>query len=64
MTKKVREVIEILEADGWIHIRTKGDHRIFKKPGARRPIVVAGHLNENMPIGTYKSTLKQMKEGF
>ena len=64
MTKKVREVIEILEADGWEYIKTEGDHRKFKKDGAPRPIIVSGHLNADMPIGTYKNILRQMKEGF
>jgi len=27
---KVREVMELLEADGWYHVTTKGDHRQYK----------------------------------
>ncbi len=29
---KVREVIKMLEADGWYLFTTKGDHRQFKHP--------------------------------
>lgn len=29
---KVREVIKMLEADGWRQVRQKGSHRIFTHP--------------------------------
>lgn len=58
MSKKVKEVIALLEADGWEHKRTRGDHRIFMKAGAARPIVVPGALNHSMPEGTYQSILR------
>ena len=61
MTKKVKEVIKILEAKGWVHDRTMGDHRMFVKQGAKRPIVVSGHLNDDLPIGTLKSILRAME---
>lgn len=60
MTKKVKQVIEMLEENGWIHERTKGDHRVFVKQGAKRPIVVAGKLSDDMPQGTYSSITRQM----
>ena len=59
MVKKVKEIISLLEADGWKHIRTKGDHRVFYKPGATRPIIVPHALNDDLPIGTLKSIIKQ-----
>ncbi|MGN1219100.1 MAG: type II toxin-antitoxin system HicA family toxin, partial [Phocaeicola sp.] len=39
MPKRVKEVIEILEENGWKYNRMKGDHRIYCKDGAKRPIV-------------------------
>lgn len=63
MTKKVRDVIEMLEADGWVHVRTRGDHRMFWKKGARRPITVPGDFSDDMKIGTLKSILREMKAG-
>ncbi len=33
---KVREVIAMLEADGWIKIATKGDHRQYKHPTKKK----------------------------
>ena len=43
MTRKVKEVIDLLEAEGWHYVHTKGDHHKFYKPGARRPIIIAGN---------------------
>jgi predicted RNA binding protein YcfA (HicA-like mRNA interferase family) len=56
---KVREVIRLLEADGWIHVSTKGSHRQFKhakKPGR---VTVAGHAADDLAPGSYHSILKQ-----
>lgn len=60
---KVKEVIKIAEDNGWVHVRTTGDHRIFIKPGARRPLVIPGHLNSDMPTGTEKSALRTIRGG-
>ena len=49
MTKKVKDVIELLKADGWQYLGSKGDHHKFYKPGARRPIIVAGNKNRDTP---------------
>jgi predicted RNA binding protein YcfA (HicA-like mRNA interferase family) len=48
MTRTVKEVIALLEENGWEQKRMKGDHRIFHKPGARRPVVVAGNLSDDL----------------
>ena len=58
MTKKVKEIISILEANGWTFNRVRGDHRIFTKTGAKRPIVVPGKLSDDMKEGTYRSILR------
>ena len=59
MTKKVKEVIELLEKEGWSYIHTRGDHHKFYKAGARRPIVVAGKPNTDLAEGTYNSILRE-----
>lgn len=59
MTKKVKEVIRLLESAGWIYKHTRGDHRIYCKEGARRPIVVPGKLSADLPEGTYNSILRE-----
>jgi predicted RNA binding protein YcfA (HicA-like mRNA interferase family) len=59
MSKKVKEVILLLELNGWRLDRIKGDHRIFVKEGARRPIPVPGKPNQDMAEGTYRQILKE-----
>ncbi len=59
MSKKVKEVILLLEINGWRQVRMRGDHRIFKKIGARRSIPIAGKLNDDMCEGTYRAVLKE-----
>ena len=58
MTRKVREVIDLLEANGWKYVKTKGDHHNFYKPGAKRPIIIAGKANDDLAEGTYHSILR------
>jgi predicted RNA binding protein YcfA (HicA-like mRNA interferase family) len=56
---KVREVIRLIEEDGWRQVRTTGSHRQFKhswKPGL---VTVAGKPSLDVPPGTLKSILKQ-----
>lgn len=59
MTKKVKEVIVLLEKNGWAFVRMKGDHRIYYKKGAKRPVVVPGNLNDDLKDGTLNSILKE-----
>ena len=59
MTKKVKEVILLLEMNGWHLDRVRGSHRIFVKPGAGRPIPVPGKINQEMAEGTYRQILKE-----
>lgn len=35
-----RQLVRVFERDGWQYSRTKGDHLIFTRPGARRPVVI------------------------
>lgn len=56
---KVREVIKMLEDDGWYLARTKGSHRQFKHPEKTGTVTVSGNLGVDMPIGTLKNVLRQ-----
>lgn len=56
---KVREVIELLEREGWEHVRTKGSHRQFKHPNKPGKVTVAGKPSLDLPPGTLNSILKQ-----
>ncbi|MEZ5891159.1 MAG: type II toxin-antitoxin system HicA family toxin [Xanthobacteraceae bacterium] len=56
---KVREVIKLIEKDGWSLVATRGSHRQFKhatKPGR---VTIAGHLSDDLAPGTLNSILKQ-----
>jgi predicted RNase H-like HicB family nuclease len=41
---KVREVIQLIETDGWRHVRTRGSHRQFNHPIKRGVVTVAGRF--------------------
>ena len=55
---KVREVIRLLQRDGWCHIRTRGSHRQFQHPEKSGTVTVAGKLGLDIPPGTLNSILK------
>lgn len=56
---KVKEIIALLENDGWRFIRERGDHKVYWKESARRPIVVPGKMNDDLPKGTQNSILRE-----
>jgi predicted RNA binding protein YcfA (HicA-like mRNA interferase family) len=56
---KVKEVIKILEEDGWYLARTKGSHRQFKHPNKSGAVTVSGKQSIDVPRGTLNSILKQ-----
>jgi predicted RNA binding protein YcfA (HicA-like mRNA interferase family) len=63
---KVRDLIALLEADGWFHVRTRGSHRQFHHPMKKGTVTVAGKPSVDVPAGTLNSVLKQAglkKEG-
>jgi predicted RNA binding protein YcfA (HicA-like mRNA interferase family) len=55
---KVREVIRLLQLDGWHHVRTRGSHRQFRHPERPGTVTVAGKLGIDIPLGTLNSILK------
>ncbi len=56
---KVKEVLKLLEDDGWLLVRTTGSHRQFKHPTKPGTVTVAGKPSLDMPPGTLNSILKQ-----
>ena len=56
---KVREVIRLLENDGWIQVTQKGSHRQFRHSIKQAKVTVPGKMSEDLPIGTFKSILRQ-----
>jgi predicted RNA binding protein YcfA (HicA-like mRNA interferase family) len=59
MTKKVKEVVLLLQMNGWHHVRTRGDHRVFRKQGAVRSISVPGKDSDDMPEGLYSAIFRE-----
>ena len=58
---KVRDMIRMIEEDGWYLVITRGSHRQYKhhtKPGR---VTVAGNLSHDVAPGTLNSILKQAK---
>jgi len=51
-SKKVRDVIRLLEEDGWYLVRTTGSHRQYHHPMKSGTVTVAGHPGEDMAPGT------------
>jgi predicted RNA binding protein YcfA (HicA-like mRNA interferase family) len=58
---KIKEVIKIIEADGWYYSRQTGSHRQFKHPVKKGTVTVAGKLSDDIDKGTQKSILKQAR---
>jgi predicted RNA binding protein YcfA (HicA-like mRNA interferase family) len=56
---KIRDVIGLLERDGWLLVRMKGSHRQYKHLLKRGVVTVAGHPSLDLPPGTLKSIFKQ-----
>jgi predicted RNA binding protein YcfA (HicA-like mRNA interferase family) len=56
---KVREVIELLEADGWFLVGTRGSHRQYKHPRKLGRVTVAGKMSDDLAPGTLNSIMKQ-----
>ena len=58
---KIREVIRLLEKDGWNLVRQRGSHRQYRhsrKPGL---VTVAGKPNADLAPGTLNSIFKQAR---
>ena len=56
---KVKEVIKIIEADGWFFSRQTGSHRQFKHAVKKGTVTIAGKLSDDLDKGTQRSILKQ-----
>ena len=56
---KVRDMIKLIEADGWYQIKIEGDHRQYKHPTKKGRVTVAGRLRNDVPPGTLLSIYKQ-----
>jgi predicted RNA binding protein YcfA (HicA-like mRNA interferase family) len=55
---KVRDLVKLVEADGWRHVRTTGSHRHYKHPSKPNVVTIPGHSGDDVPVGTLKSIQK------
>jgi predicted RNA binding protein YcfA (HicA-like mRNA interferase family) len=56
---KVRDVIQLIEQDGWYQAAQRGSHRQFKHPSKPGKVTTAGPPSAEMAKGTYGNILKQ-----
>jgi len=56
---KVRDVIRMLEQDGWRQVAQRGSHRQFRHPVKQGRVTVAGNPGHELAPGTLGSILRQ-----
>lgn len=56
---KIREIIRLIEADGWFLVATRGSHRQYKHPEKKGRVTIAGHPRDDLAPGTAQSIYKQ-----
>ncbi len=56
---KVKEVIEMLEADGWVKVTTRGSHRQYTHPTKKGRVTVNGSKSDNLSQFLLNSIFKQ-----
>lgn len=54
-----KQVIKLLEKEGWYEVRQSGSHKIFKNDKHKVTISVPYHGNKDLAEGTLNSILKQ-----
>ena len=58
---KVRDILKLLQQDGWKQVRMRGSHRQFRHPRKPGTVTVAGKPGVEIPIGTLKNIFKQTR---
>lgn len=53
-----REVIEILEANGWKLKNVRGDHYMYEHTESNKKVPIP-HPRKNIPVGTLKAISRQ-----
>ena len=57
---KAKDVMRLIEKDGWYLVRQKGSHRQYKHLKKKGLVTIAVHkLSDEIAVGTLKSILKQ-----
>ncbi|WP_026684908.1 type II toxin-antitoxin system HicA family toxin [Heyndrickxia coagulans] len=53
-----KELIKLIQDDGWYIVNTVGSHQQFKHPTKKGRVTIP-HPKKDLPINTVKSILKQ-----
>ena len=57
---KTKEIIRLIENDGWFAVRQSGSHRQYKHPVKKGLVTIPIHrLSNDLTTGLEKSILKQ-----
>ncbi len=56
---KVRDLVKLIESDGWRLVATRGSHRQYKHPVKPGRVTIAGKPGDDLAAGTLDSVLKQ-----
>ena len=57
---KIREIIKIIEKDGWYLVRQKGSHMQFKHLAKKGLVTIACHrMSDDIAKGTLSSIFRQ-----
>lgn len=56
---KVRDILRLIQKDGWYRIKAKGGHRQFKHRVKKGRVTVSGQLSDELDKKTEKSILQQ-----
>jgi predicted RNA binding protein YcfA (HicA-like mRNA interferase family) len=59
MPLKVRDLIHLVEADGWYLVGQSGSHRQFRHPTKPGRVTIAGKLSIELPPKTEHTILRQ-----
>lgn len=55
---KSREIIKILEKNGWIEVSSNGSHRKYRNPETKKTTIVPYHVKD-LPNNTVRAIEKQ-----
>ena len=56
---KYREIVRLIEADGWRLVAQRGSHRQYEHPEKPGKVTIAGKPGNDVPRGTAANILRQ-----
>ncbi|MBK5291095.1 MAG: type II toxin-antitoxin system HicA family toxin [Acidobacteriia bacterium] len=56
---KIRDLMKLVDRDGWRLVKTKGSHRQYKHPIKKGRVTIPGHPGDDVHPDTLNSVLSQ-----